>query len=164
MFVRFPSARRRLQASLIETRRIECKVRHEHIASLGSINAGPSVADRVAFWAQLHPRLERLVNRLDAEASAKVLGQVHARIPMVTPGEVRALQLANAGADERFWQQFAEMQTERAQGNSQLAADAEREAAEAKAQAASASGRHGKGTDRAAEPGRGRQRRDREAG
>jgi hypothetical protein len=37
MFVRFRETGRRLQCSLIETRRVDGKVRHEHIASLGSI-------------------------------------------------------------------------------------------------------------------------------
>ena len=139
MFVRFRSARRRLQASLIETRRIEGKVCHEHIASLGSINAEPSVADRIEFWRRLHERFGQLANRLDAAAQSRAMYAVHAKVPMPTVEEVRALQLANAEADERFWQQFAEMQTEQAQGNSQLAANAERAASKAKAQAASAS-------------------------
>jgi hypothetical protein len=55
MFVRFRALRRRLQASLIETRRAAGTVRHEHIASLGAVDAGLSVADRVAFWQQLGP-------------------------------------------------------------------------------------------------------------
>ena len=51
----------RLQLSLIETRRCDGKVRHEHIASLGS-----SVAERIAFWTRLHERLAKLANRVDA--------------------------------------------------------------------------------------------------
>jgi hypothetical protein len=34
MFVRYRQTQSRLQASLVETRRINGKVRHEHIASL----------------------------------------------------------------------------------------------------------------------------------
>ena len=138
MFVRFRAARRRLQASLIETRRIAGTVRHEHIASLGSIAIAQSVADRVAFWQALHQRLGRLANRLDAAAHAKVLGEVHARVPMAMVEEIRALQLENAEADERVWQGLAEMQTGQAEGNRQLATAAERKAAEAKAQAENA--------------------------
>src|SRR4051794_40160558 len=93
MFVRFRTARRRLQASLIETHRVAGKVRHEHVASLGAIAAELSVADRIEFWRQLHQRLERLGNRFDAEAKAKLLGEVHARIPMVTIEEMRTLQI-----------------------------------------------------------------------
>jgi hypothetical protein len=37
MFVRFRQTAQRLQASLVETRRIDGKVRHEHIAGLGSV-------------------------------------------------------------------------------------------------------------------------------
>lgn len=37
MFVRFRSSSRRLQVSLVETRRIDGKVRHEHVASFGSV-------------------------------------------------------------------------------------------------------------------------------
>jgi hypothetical protein len=148
MFVRFRAAGRRLQASLIETRRIAGKVRHEHIASLGAITAEPSIADRVAFWQGLHQRLERLANRLDASAQAKLLGEVHARIPMVTVEEMRSLQLENAEADEHFWHGFAEMEAERATGNEELAASAQRTATEAKAQAEQANKRAEAAKDR----------------
>lgn len=133
MFVRFRTARRRLQLSLIETRRVQGKVRHEHVASLGAIDAGLSIADRIAFWQQLHPRLDQLANRLDAAVQAKVLGEVHARVPMVMIDEMRALQLENAEADERFWQSLQEMNDEQAEDNQQLAASAERAATAAKA-------------------------------
>jgi len=137
MFVRFRRTRR-LQASLIETRRIAGKVQQEHVAGLGSIDVELSVADRITFWQQLHPRLDRLSNRLDAEALTKVLGKVHARIPMVTIEEIRALQLENAEADERLWRSLAEAQTERAKENRQLAATIEQAAIEAEARAESA--------------------------
>jgi hypothetical protein len=127
MFVRFRQARR-LQVSLIETRRVDGKVRHEHVAGLGAIDMPPSVADRVEFW-RLHERIGPLSNRLDAAAQAKVLGEVHAKIPMVMIEELRALQLENAEADERFWRGFAETEAEQAEGNKQLAASAERRAA-----------------------------------
>jgi hypothetical protein len=90
MFVRFRMTQRSLQTSLIETRRVDGKVRHEHVASLGSIDAGLSVANRVAFWAQLHPRLDRLTNRLNAEAHGKVLAAVHARMASRTSAGERA--------------------------------------------------------------------------
>src|SRR6516165_7986032 len=103
MFVRFRQSGRRLQASLVETRRLDGKVRHEHVASLGSTVIAPSVSDRIAFWQNLHERLARLANRIDAGTQAKILGAVRDRIPMVTMEEIRALQLENAEADERFW-------------------------------------------------------------
>jgi|SRR5262244_2412646 len=46
MFVRFRDAGRRLQVSLVETRRADGKVRHEHIASLGSIVMPTTVLSR----------------------------------------------------------------------------------------------------------------------
>ena len=103
MFVRFRQTKTRLQASLVHTRRVDGKVRYEHVAMLGTSRRAASVAERFAFWQRLHDRLARLGNRLDAATQAKLLGAVHARIPMVTPDEVRALQLANAQADVRLW-------------------------------------------------------------
>ena len=155
MFVRFRTRRRRLQASLITTHRIAGKVRHEHIAGLGSVDAGLAVADRVAFWQRLHERLAQLSNRLGATAQAKVLGEVHARIPMVTIEEIQTLQLENAEADERFWQGFAEMQTERAGGNDQLAATAQQVASEARTQAENAAKKADAAKDRVARLKRG---------
>jgi hypothetical protein len=52
MFVRFRESTHRLQVSLVETRRLGGGVRHEHIASLGSIANKPSVADRIHSQAQ----------------------------------------------------------------------------------------------------------------
>jgi hypothetical protein len=130
MFVRFRQARR-LQVSLIETHRIAGKVHHEHVASLGVVDAPPTVADRVAFWQGVYERLSKLSNRIDTAAEGKILGQVHARIPMVTIEELRGLQLENTEADERFWAGLRDMQAEQAEGNKQLAAKAERAAAKA---------------------------------
>jgi hypothetical protein len=39
---------------LVETRRLNGKVRHEHVASLGAIAAPLTIADRVVFWTRLH--------------------------------------------------------------------------------------------------------------
>jgi hypothetical protein len=50
MFARFHPSLYRLQVSIVETRRLGGKVRHEHIASLGSIETPLSVANQVAFW------------------------------------------------------------------------------------------------------------------
>jgi len=44
-------------------------------------------ADRLAFWTQVHPRLARLDNRLDQAALAKVMGELHAKVPMVAIGD-----------------------------------------------------------------------------
>jgi hypothetical protein len=124
MFVRFRRTRHRLQVSLIETRRVAGRVHHEHVASLGTIEVPLSVSARIAFWGALHERLRRLGNRIDAETHGKILGAVHARIPMVTAAEQVALQTENAERDARFWSQISDMHAERIKGHEQLAGKA----------------------------------------
>jgi hypothetical protein len=109
MFVRFRQTEHRLQVSIVENRRVGGKIHHEHVASLGSIETPLTVAPRIAFWSKLHQRLGRLANRVDPETRAKLLGAIHARIPMVTPDEQHALQLENAKADEKFWSRLHDM-------------------------------------------------------
>ena len=87
MLVHFRETPYGLAMSLVETRRENGKVRHEHVASLGSIETPPSVAARIEFWHGLHERLAQLSHRLDAETRGKVMSAVHARVPMVTPDE-----------------------------------------------------------------------------
>jgi len=135
MFIRFRQVGRRLKVSIIKTRRVDGKVRHEHIASLGSIAARPDVPDRVAFWQKLHERLGRLSNRVDAETEGKLLGQVHARVPMPTIEEIGALQLENAEADERLWSGLQGLHEDSAAGQQQLRDTAEKAIAENQAAA-----------------------------
>ena len=90
MLVHFRETPYGLAMSLVESRRENGKVRHEHLASLGSIETPLSVAARIEFWRRLHERLDQLSNRLDAETRGKVMDAVHARVPMVTPDEQRA--------------------------------------------------------------------------
>ena len=148
MFVRFRETAYRLQLSLVETCRVNGKVKAEHVASLGSIATPQTVAGRVAFWARLHERLARLSNRLDGAAQGKVLGAVHARIPMVTPDEQRALQLENAKADAGQWDRLHGIHAATAEDHKGLAATvastiakAEGHAAEAASNAKAARGR-----------------------
>jgi hypothetical protein len=138
MFVRFRQGTHRLQISLIETRRIDGKVRHEHIATLGSIEISPSVEARLAFWQRLHERLAKLANRVDAAMQGKILGDVHARIPMVTLDEQRAKQLENAEADEKFWTRLRDVNEATAEDQRALSAKAEQTASGLQAQAADA--------------------------
>jgi hypothetical protein len=126
MFVRFRQSRQRLQASLIETRRVGGKVLHEHIASLGSVDVPPSIRGRLTFWSAVHQRLTKLDNRVGPEAQAKILGSIHARIPMVTPDEQRALQLENAKVDEEVWSTFKEKSAEQIEGHKGLIQTAEK--------------------------------------
>ena len=81
MFVHFRETPYGVAMSLLETRRENGTVRHEHVASLGSIETPPSVAARIEFWRGLHERLDQLSNRLDAETRGKVMAAVHARVP-----------------------------------------------------------------------------------
>ena len=85
MFVHFRETPYGLAMSLVENRRENGKVRHEHVVSLGSIETPPSA--RIEFWRELHERLAELSDRLDAETRGKVMGAVHARVPMVAPDE-----------------------------------------------------------------------------
>src|SRR4051812_6852435 len=138
MFVRFRQAGSRLQVSLIETHRADRKVRHEHIGGLGSIDRPPSVNDRIDFWRRLHERLGQLSNRLDGVTQAKVLGEIHARVPMPTIEEIRALQLQNSEANEKFWTGLRDMRQATADDHKQLLATIQQaiETAEADAKAA----------------------------
>jgi hypothetical protein len=97
MLVHFRETPYGLAMSLVESRRENGKVRHDFVASLGSLETPPSVTARVEFWRGLHERLDQLSNRLDAETRGKVIGAVHSRVPMVTSDEQRALQLEAKG-------------------------------------------------------------------
>jgi hypothetical protein len=154
MFVRFRQARR-LQVSLIEPRRVAGKVRHEHVASLGAVDLSPTIADRVAFWRSLHERLSRLANRIDTATQGKILGQVHARIPMVPIDELRALQLENTEADERFWAGLRDMHQDVADDHKKLAATVARAIATAEGGAKTAGEKAEAAKERAARIKRG---------
>jgi hypothetical protein len=140
MFVRFRSyTSAAMQVSIVETRRAGGKVRHEHVAGLGSIEMPPTVSGRVAFWRALHERLGRLGNRLDPETQARLLGSVHERIPMVTPDEQRTLQRENFEADEKFW---TDLDAGTAEDKKGLAAKVGHEIAEGQAELAKTAARH----------------------
>jgi hypothetical protein len=103
MFVRFHQTSRRLHISLVETRREPGKVRHEHIASLGSIRQPPEIGGRVEFWQRLFERLGRLGNRLDGTRQMAILAAVDARVPLPTQEELQALRLEQAKQHEATW-------------------------------------------------------------
>jgi hypothetical protein len=130
MFVRFRLQGRRLQASLMQTRRVSGKMQSEHIASLGSVDAEVSVRERLAFWAKLSERLARLANRVGPDDQAKVYAALHARIPMVTPDEQRTVQEENAEGDERFWEAMRDMGTASVEEHRALIARTETKIAE----------------------------------
>src|ERR1700739_4814626 len=116
MFVRFRQQSRRLQPSLMQTRRVAGKLGSEHVASLGSVDAEVSVRERLAFWAKLPERLARLGHRVGPDDHAKIYGALHARIPMVTPDEQRAIQQENARNDERFWDTLRDLNASHIEG------------------------------------------------
>lgn len=149
MFVRFRQAYR-LQVSLIEGRRVNGKVRHEHVASLGSVDDPPSVADRLAFWKSLHERLARLSNRVDRALQATILGKVHERIPMVSADEQRALQLENAKGDEHFWGSLQTMNEDMVLGHKAALAASEKIGASAQSEATKAAANAAMARDRIA--------------
>jgi hypothetical protein len=88
---------------LIETRRVAGKIVTEHVGALGSVDADVSTRERLTFWAKLPQRLASLGNRVGTDQHPKIYDALHARIPMVTPDEQRAIQEENAKDDERFW-------------------------------------------------------------
>jgi hypothetical protein len=135
MFVRFRETRSRLQLSLVETHRASGRVRHDHIAGLGSVPVRFSIADRIEFWERLQQILARLSNLLGMEDHGKVLTAVHARIPMPTLDERRTAQIENAEADERFWSGLQEAQEEYCAGHKAMAVQNDRKAEEAKGEA-----------------------------
>jgi len=149
MFARFRRTKHRLQVSLIETRRIDGKVRHEHIAQLGSVEIPPTVMGRLAFWQRLHERLAKLANRVDGAMQGKILGDVHARIPMVTLDEQRTVQLENAEADEEVWTRLRDMNQATAADHKELSAKAEQSAANLQAAAADADAKAAAAKERA---------------
>src|SRR4029079_3008094 len=138
MFIRFRQTKTKLQVGLSETRRIDGKVRQKHIAQLGSVALNATIADRIKFWQRLNDRWARLSNRIDAAAYAKFLGDVHARVPMVTPDEQHKLQRENAEADRKGWLQLGELFAEQTDGHKQLSAKAAKAIAGAKAQPSAA--------------------------
>ena len=130
MFVRFRHQGRRLQPSLMQTRRVDGKARSEHIASLGSVDVDVSVRERLAFWAKLPGRLDRLANRVGVDEHGKIYGALHARIPMVTPDEQRTVQEENVNDDERFWEALRDSGAGIVEGHKELIAKAEKTIAE----------------------------------
>jgi hypothetical protein len=141
MFVHFRQQGNRLQASIMRTQHIAGNVRAEHIASLGSVDADVSVRERLAFWAKLPERLARLGNRVGPDDHAKIYAALHARIPMVTPDEQRAIQEENAKNDERFWDTTRDLNASHIEGHKALIALAEKKIAEMEPEVAKAAER-----------------------
>lgn len=104
---------------------------------------------RLAFWQRLHERLAKLANRVDGALQGKVLGNVHALIPMVTLDEQRTVQLENAEADEKFRAGHRDMNQATAEDHTKLSAKAEQAAANLQAAAADADAKAAAAKERA---------------
>jgi hypothetical protein len=106
MYVLFRLTPRRLMASLRESRRVDGKVRAEHLASLGAVALPMTVTGRAAFWTALHDRLGRLSNRVAGEDHGKILDAIHARIPMVAMDELAAERKNHIESEVAAWQRI----------------------------------------------------------
>jgi hypothetical protein len=100
MFVRFRETPERIQVSLVETRRSDGRVKHEHVASFGSVSKPLTTEGRLGFWKAVHERMGRLANRVNN--AGRIFDQLHRRIPMVITDEQDALKVAHAEWHERF--------------------------------------------------------------
>ena len=140
---------------MVGTHRAGGRVRHSHVAGLGSIGISPSPADRNAFWTKLHQRLAALANRIGAKAHGAILAAVHARIPMPTPDDQRMVLIENVRADARLWDALADMQAGDIEGHKALAASLLRTIPDREAAAADAAGKARAAAERLARAERG---------
>jgi hypothetical protein len=137
MFIRGRETKSTLQASLLTGRRVDGRVRHEQVATFGSCKLPLTIEGRDTFWQRLHQTLARLVNRIDAATSAKIMSDVHKRVPMVTGDERTADAIASAEREEVIWNSMREMLAERAAGMAEMA-EASKKSSEAGRKAADA--------------------------
>jgi hypothetical protein len=126
MYVRFRRQANRVQASIVETRRVDGKVVAEHIGALGSVDAAVSLRERIAFWTKLPGRLASLGNRVGPDEHAKLYAALYARIPMPTLDEQRSIQEENAKDAERFWDAMHDISASAIEGHNALIAKAEK--------------------------------------
>lgn len=122
----------RLLASLVANRRIDGKIRQEHIADLGAIDGYylpcffrgieariadaicdeqwfiASIAMRLAFWGELDARLTRLSNRIVADEADMVRAMVNARIPKPTDEEFEKMEMTGWQRLLDAWQGFVD--------------------------------------------------------
>ena len=124
MFVRFRATKTTLQVSLLAGRRVGGRARQERVAALGAIKSPLTVSGRAAFWRELHAILARLENSVSADAHAKILASVQARIPTVTVEERCAHEIALAEREREVWDTVCELLGERAVGQAELASEA----------------------------------------
>jgi hypothetical protein len=105
MFIRIRKSKKRFRLSLVETRRIDGKVRAEHVASLGSIAVAMTVADRVKFWKVIEGKLAGLSNRINPDDLRATVG---AKVAVPSKKEVDVADLQEYAA---AWRQIADFFT-----------------------------------------------------
>lgn len=117
----------RLLVSLIENRRVDGKVRQEHVADLGAVDGhllasfydgiDPAVAATVQgsgwtrasvlarffFWQSVDQTLARLDNRIDATGQGQIRAAINARIPMLTIAEHDAIPQWETSDQVQAW-------------------------------------------------------------
>jgi len=124
MFVRFRFTRAgRLNVALAENKRIDGRVRQQHVVQLGSIHARlldvtqsnyipnwelHSLRARVAFWDMTNERLGRLSNRLGPDLKGIRIA-VHKRVPWPMEPERARLAGLEADAEAKQWFGLYEM-------------------------------------------------------
>jgi hypothetical protein len=113
----------------MQTRRMAGKMQSEHIASLGTVDAEVSVRERLTFWIEIEERLARLGNRVGPDDRDRIIAALGARIPFLTPDDLRAVQEENAKDDERIWTGIRDMNAAAVEGYKGLIAAAEKEIA-----------------------------------
>jgi hypothetical protein len=102
MFVRSRLQCHRLQLSIVDTNRVDGRVRSTHIAALGSVPSDMSVPGRAAFWGQAERRVDKLGNQLDKATREKLLGELRTKIPVPTKAEQQEAKREAAKARAEF--------------------------------------------------------------
>jgi hypothetical protein len=148
MFVRFRQMKTTLQVTLLVGRRVNGRVRHQQVAALGSVKLPLDLDRREGFWRRLHERLGRLRNRLDAAAQAKIMREMHARVPTVTADERREHEVALAEGERRLWDCMRDLLAERAAGLEDMTSKATASSAEARKSAEDAEARSAAAAER----------------
>src|SRR5262249_9956799 len=87
IFVHFRETPYGLAMSLVENRRENGRICHEHVSNFSSIETPTSEAAHIEVCRGVLELLAHRSSRLDAETQCKVMAAVHARGRMVTPDE-----------------------------------------------------------------------------
>jgi hypothetical protein len=123
----------RLDVSLVETHRVNGKVRQRHVASLGSI-AGDDLLARQTFWDGCEPKLARLSNRLGPDLD-RLRQVIAARIPPLDDADRQFLEIVAWVFLEEQWGNRAKSKARDSSHWNELAKQERREATEAEAMA-----------------------------